>query len=259
VTLPAQIGQPQTSQLRLEQVTLMASVGAHYLLQEISCELFRGDCVGLIGPAGAGKTSLLRVLNRLVEVNRGQILFEERPFAQIPVIELRQQITLVAQESKLLGMTVGQALAYPLRLRGIEPKTIEHRTQICMDQLQIPSDWLGRFETQLSVGQRQMVAIARALMVQPKVLLLDEPTSALDVGRGEQLMQVLQHLLQTTSITVVMVNHQLELVQQLCNRVLLLQQGQLQLDLPSHQVDWRDIKQKLLDMMAQDAEAWDSF
>jgi D-methionine transport system ATP-binding protein len=235
----------------------MASVGGHYLLQDISGELFRGDCLGLIGSAGAGKTSLLRVLNRLVEVQRGQLFWEERPFAQIPVLQLRQQVTLVAQETKLLGMTVRQALAYPLQLRSVEPKAIERRVQDCIDQLQIPADWLGRVETQLSTGQRQLVAIARALVIQPKVLLLDEPTSGLDVGHSQRLIQMLQHLLQTTPITIVMVNHQLELVQQLCNRVWLLQQGQLQLDLPSQQVDWSDLKQKLTDMASQDAEAWE--
>lgn len=244
------------SQLRLEHISLKAPTGASYLLQDISFEVFQGDRLGIVGASGSGKTSLLRVLNRLVEIDQGQVFFENQDIRQIPPVQLRQQITLVPQESKLLGMTVRQALAYPLGLRGVDRPVIEQRIQIGMEQLHLPSDWLDRTEAQLSVGQRQLVAIARALIIQPKVLLLDEPTSALDAGRGDHLLNVLQTLAQATSTTILIVSHDLELVQQFCSQLLYLQQGQLTQSLSADQVNWSTLKQTLIDEETEAAEEW---
>lgn len=248
--------QTQTNQLRLEHVSLKAPVGAHYLLQDISFTVSSGEHVGIVGSSGAGKTTLLRTLNRLSEVSQGKIFFEDKDIHQLPVMQLRRQVTLVTQETKLLGMTVRQALAYPLILRGLEQQVIEQRVATWTEQLHIPSDWLDRTEVQLSVGQRQLVSIARALVIQPKVLLLDEPTSALDAGRGSHLLNMLQNLSQTLPITILMVNHQLEFVQQFCSRLLYLQQGRLMQDLPATQVNWAELRQTLIDQETQATEEW---
>lgn len=247
---------PQQSQIDLVQVSLKATVGAHYLLQDISFAAFQGERIAVLGASGAGKTSLLRVLNRLSEASQGSIYFEQQDFRKIPVVKLRQQITLVPQESKLLGMTVRETLAYPLVLRGVERHRIEQRLKIWMEQLHIPSEWLDRTEVQLSVGQRQLVAIGRALVVEPKVLLLDEPTSALDAGRSEHLVQVLRDVAKTSLITIFMVNHQLEIAEQFCSRLLYLQQGQLTQDLPSEQVNWAELRQTLIDEETEATEEW---
>jgi D-methionine transport system ATP-binding protein len=246
----------QTAQLRLEHVGLNAKVSSYSLLQDVSFSVFQGDRIAIIGPSGAGKTSLLRLLNRLNEPSQGQIYFEEQEVRQIPVIQLRQQVTLVSQESKLLGMTVRQAMAYPLLLRGMKQQAIQQRLAIWIEQLHIPQDWLDRTEVQLSVGQRQLVAIARALMIQPKVLLLDEPTSALDAGRGANLLSVLKNAVQDQQTTVLMVNHQLDLAQQFCTRLLYLHRGKLTQDLPADRIDWSELKQTLVQAEAQEAEEW---
>lgn len=248
--------QSSQHQLDLVQVSLKASVGAHYLLQDISFAASQGERIAIVGASGAGKTSLLRLLNRLSEASQGTIYFEQRDIRQIPVVQLRQQITLVPQESKLLGMTVRQALVYPLVLRGVEHPLIEQRLRTWTEQLHIPSEWLDRTEVQLSVGQRQLVAIGRALMIQPKVLLLDEPTSALDAGRSEHLVQVLKGIATTISTTILMVSHQLEIAEQFCNRLLYLQQGRLTQDLATHQVKWTELRQTLIDEEATTAEEW---
>jgi D-methionine transport system ATP-binding protein len=244
-------------QFFLDRVSLNASIGAHVLLQDISCKISQGDRVVIVGPSGAGKTSLLRLLNRLSEASQGTILFEDQDIRQVPVISLRQQITLVPQESKLLGMTVRKALAYPLELRGLDKQTIQQRLATWMEQLHIPQEWLERTEVQLSVGQRQIVAIARALMIQPKVMLLDEPTSALDAGRADHLVDVLTQIAQTQQITILMVNHQLDLAQQFCTHLLHLHQGRLVQDLQAEQMNWVDLRQGLIEAEAQNAEEWD--
>ncbi|HEY9697186.1 MAG TPA: ATP-binding cassette domain-containing protein [Trichocoleus sp.] len=242
--------------IRLEGVSLTAGVAAYYLLQDISFQVAQGDRVAIVGASGAGKTSLLRVLNRLSEVTAGRIYFAGQEIRQIPAVQLRQQITLVAQESKLLGMTVREAFAYPLTLRGMATSAIEQRLSFWMEQLHIPSEWLDRTEVQLSVGQRQLVAIGRALMIQPKVLLLDEPTSALDAGRAHHLLETLTHLAAEQQITLFMVNHQLDLARQFCTRLLAMHQGRLTHDLAADQVDWQELKHNLIQAETQEAEEW---
>jgi D-methionine transport system ATP-binding protein len=246
----------ETPLLELKQVSLQTGVGAHYLLQNVSFCLLHGDRVAIVGASGAGKTTLLRVLNRLSEITQGQIFFQQQEIRQIPPVQLRQQVVLVPQESRLLGMTVRAALQYPLQLRKLPQREIEQRLQVWLERLHIPQDWLERSELQLSVGQRQLVAIGRALMIQPAVLLLDEPTSALDAGRSQNLLEVLTDLSQRQDTAILMVNHQLELAQQFCTRMLLLDQGRVAADSAIDSVDWHAVKQTLMQREVEAAEEW---
>ncbi|MGK7875680.1 MAG: ATP-binding cassette domain-containing protein [Xenococcaceae cyanobacterium] len=242
--------------MELQQVSLAASVGSSYLLQDISFAVFPGDRLTIIGPSGAGKTSLLRLLNRLNEPTAGSIHLENQQLSQIPVRQLRQQVVLVLQEPKLLGMTVQEALAYPLLLQQLPNQEIQQRVETWRSRLHIPEDWLERNELQLSLGQRQLVAIARALVMQPKILLLDEPTSALDAGSASHLLEVLTLLVTSGKTTILMVNHQLELAQQFANRVLYLQKGQLLEDTPVTQLDWTKLRDNLVRAKAKAANEW---
>ncbi|HAX76112.1 MAG TPA: cobalt ABC transporter [Cyanobacteria bacterium UBA11372] len=244
-------------QLRVDGVSLAAPLGLSYLLQNISFEVFSGERIAILGPSGSGKTSLLRLLNRLRETTKGTIYLEERDLRKITVIQLRQQVTLLLQEPKLLGMTVGEAIAYPLVLRRLEQPQIQERLAYWIEQLRIPQDWLGRTEVQLSAGERQLVAIARALVIQPKILLLDEPTSALDVGRGALVLNLLKQLQEREQTTILMVERQLEQAQEFCTRVLHLQQGQLIQDLPATQVDWLQLRENLVELERLAAEEWE--
>ncbi len=248
------------AQLWLEQVSLFASLKTqsqdnqlgYPILQDISFEVFEGERVAIVGPSGAGKTYLLRLLNRLSEPTSGKIYLQNQEYSQIPVLQLRSIVTLVSQEPKLLGMTVKEALAYPLVLRGLPKQTIQQRVSHWIEQLQIPDEWLTRTEVQLSLGQRQLVAIARALVIQPKILLLDEPTSALDVNQAEHLVEIFSQLAQNYQTTVVMVNHQLELVEKFCTRLLCLQQGRLLVNQEASEISWLNLRDKLTQAKAQD-------
>ncbi|AFY50013.1 ABC-type metal ion transport system, ATPase component [Nostoc sp. PCC 7524] len=249
-----------TVQLQLEQVNLFAKLKTQLqgypILQDISFEVFPGERLAIAGPTGAGKTSLLRLINRLCEPNSGKIYLENQDYRQISAIKLRQMVTLVLQEPKLLGMTVQQALAYPLVLRGLSKQTIQQQVNHWTEQLQIPNDWLGRTELQLSVGQRQLVAIARALVIEPKILLLDEPTSALDVGTASHLMQVLTQLTQTHQTTILMVNNQLDFTQMFCQRLLYLQKGRLFTNQTASIIDWVGLRERLMHAQVQADEEW---
>ena len=242
--------------LRLEQVSLRA-IAPQPLLQDISLAIAPAEFVALIGPSGAGKTSLLRLINRLSELSSGSIYLNGQEIRQIPVLQLRQQTVLVPQESRLLGMTVQEALAYPLTLRGLPQPEIRQRVATWTEQLHIPQDWMPRTEVQLSVGQRQLVAIARALTIQPKLLLLDEPTSALDAGRAAHVMAILRDLTTRQRTTILMVNHQLDLAAEFCSRVIYLQQGRILHDLPSAEADWKHLRHTLIEAEKQQAADWE--
>jgi D-methionine transport system ATP-binding protein len=213
--------------LRLSQVGLTDSNGFETILENISFIVNQGDRLGIMGPSGAGKTSLLRLLNRLAEPSQGEIFFEGQAFSGIPVLNLRRQIVLVPQEPKLLGMTVKNSLAYPLELQQLKKNEIQSRIDQYCQKLGIPDEWLKRNELQLSVGQRQLVTIARGLIMQPKILLLDEPTSALDADKSDHLINILIELSETQNLTIIMVNHQQRLIDQFTTQVLSLAQGQL--------------------------------
>ncbi len=246
----------QTPQLRVEHVSLAASVGSHYLLKSITFEVLAGSRLCIIGPAGAGKTSLLRLLNRLSEPTSGTIYLDNQDIRKIPVLQLRRQVMLVPQEPKLLGMSVREALAYPLTLQQVPQQQIQERLENCRELLHIPADWLERTEVQLSVGQRQLVAIARALVSQPQILLLDEPTSALDAGSASYVLGVLADLASKNKLSIVMVNHQLDMAQLFCTRVLYLQEGQLLQDTSADQLNWQQLRENLVRAEAEAAQEW---
>ncbi len=242
--------------LRLEQVSLQASLGSSYLLQDISFDISSGAKVAVVGASGAGKTSLLRLLNRLISPSQGEIYLNDLPVKQLGIIQLRRLIVLVSQEPKLLGMKVADALSYPLRLQELPESEIRRRLDTWTNLLRIPTQWLDRNELQLSLGQRQLVAIARALVMQPQVLLLDEPTSALDIGTANHLLSVLAELNQSQNLTIIIVNHQLGLIKNFCDRLLYLNAGKLELDISSTASNWQKIEQKLIQLKTEQEQEW---
>ncbi|NEO01635.1 MAG: ATP-binding cassette domain-containing protein [Moorea sp. SIO3I7] len=246
--------------LQLKQVSLTLSTRAKAagipILSDISFEVSQCDRISVIGPSGAGKTSLLRLLNRLSESTQGTIYLDNQNIRNIPVLELRRQIMLVPQEPKLLGMTVQEALAYPLVLQQLPKKANAQRIQEIRERLRIPAEWLERTELQLSFGQRQLVAIARALVVQPRIVLLDEPTSALDAGIASQVIRVFTDLAQKEQITILMVNHQLDMAELFCNRVLYFQNTQLLQDTTAEQINWQQLRERLVQAEAEASQEW---
>ncbi len=217
--------------LRLEQVGRQvrqpATGEVHWLLKDLSFGLAAGECLSIVGPSGAGKTTLLRLLVRLEEPTQGQIFLEETPLSAWPIQSLRQRLTLVFQEGRLFAGSVRENLAYGLQLRGWPQAKLELQLSESAVQAGLPPEWLDRPVEQLSGGQRQQVALARALCVEPALLLLDEPTANLDSQKAAQLIEMLAQLSQQRSMAVILTTHQRQWVSQLGGRALLLQAGQL--------------------------------
>ena len=238
--------------LEANQVSLKDSLGLTEILKKISFQIKSRDRVVIIGASGSGKTSLLRLLNRLVEATTGTLFFDGQSYTNIPVFNLRKQVVLVPQEPKLLGMTVKETLAYPLSLQQLPQSEIKACITTYCEQLHLPESWYDKTELQLSLGQRQLVTITRGLMMQPKVLLLDEPTSALDIGIATRVIDVLK----AQGITVLMVNHQLDLAEKFCDRVFYLQQGELIKDVSNVNLNWQQLKEELITSEQEMEQEW---
>ena len=213
--------------LQLSNVGLTDPLSKSQLLKEISFNLITGERLVLIGPSGSGKTTLLRLINRLQEPSTGKIIFCSQPLEKIPIIDLRQQIVLVPQEPKLLGMSVNEALSYALKLQNISKAEINQRLQKWKSRLSIPNQWLERYESELSLGQRQIIGITRGLIIEPKILLLDEPTSSLDSLKANQIIKLLTNITQYTQTAIVIVSHDLEVVKSFSKYILKLEQGKI--------------------------------
>jgi D-methionine transport system ATP-binding protein len=240
--------------LDLQNVSFTVSRGTAHLLENVNFSVRSGERLAIIGASGAGKSTLLRLLNRLQDPTSGEIFFEGQNSSRIPVQSLRREIVLVPQEPKLLEKTVREALSYPLVLQKRSPQEILDRLETWTSLLQIPADWLDRSELQLSLGQRQLIAIARGLMLQPKILLLDEPTSALDMGTATRLLEVLGD---RGELTLIMINHQLEFVKTFCQRVIYLQGGRVLEEKATSAIDWNNIRDRLLHAEKPEADEWD--
>jgi D-methionine transport system ATP-binding protein len=241
---------------RLEQVNVQGEVGNASILRNLSLHVNQGDRLAIVGASGSGKSTLLRLFNRLRDASSGKIWYEQQAIAKLPITALRQQVTFVPQEPKLLGMTVREAIAYPLTLRNTSKKNIAERVDAILTEFRIPGDWLAQTELQLSLAQRQWVALARALVSSPKVLLLDEPTIALDGSRAQQLEKILASRSLTSSLTLVVVNRQLEWLQRVCDRVIYLEQGEIVWEAISADVNWHELADRIRAAETQDVEDW---
>ncbi|NJN74413.1 MAG: ATP-binding cassette domain-containing protein [Limnothrix sp. RL_2_0] len=216
------------------------------ILQDISLTLEDGDRLIILGASGSGKSSLLYLLNRLQSPTSGKLQFNKKPYDVYSPEQLRQQITLVPQDPKLLGMVVKEALFYPLKLQQLTKVELQRRWLFWQERFDIPDIWLDRNEALLSGGQKQWVAIARALMMEPQILLLDEPTSALDIGRSQKLAQVLIDYQTEKPLPMAIATHSFDFAQQFATKVIYLEKGRIQIQGDRHQIDWAEIQAKLI-------------
>ncbi|WP_309741517.1 ATP-binding cassette domain-containing protein [Chamaesiphon sp. OTE_20_metabat_361] len=243
--------------LQLESIDYTPVNFTRPLLTDISLSLTAGESITLTGITGAGKSTLMRLINRLSEPTAGQILLNGENYRSIPPKTLRQRVMLVAQEPKLLGLKVRDALAYPLQLQSIGTEEIKQRIVTITEQLEIPSDWFDRTELQLSTGQKQIVSIARGIITQPQVLLIDEPIANLDFTTAERVLRTINDITRSQQVGTIVINHQLELAAKFSDRLLYLQDGKLAIDRATSAIDWHDLQQQIRISEEQSISEWD--
>jgi putative ABC transport system ATP-binding protein len=203
------------------------------VLADLSLELAAGRMTAVIGPSGGGKTTLLRLLNRLDDPDAGDIRLAGRSLTELPPVEVRRRVALVPQRPVMFEGTVWDNLRLPWQYRGQPaPGVDSEAVRQALTQAEVSSAWLHRPASDLSGGQQQRVALARTLLTDPQVLLLDEPTSALDRPTSLRLIGGLRQWVRERNRTLLLVTHDLELAA-LADRLLVLENGRIVEDGPA--------------------------
>ncbi len=200
---------------------LLVKRGEHPALQLEHLAIQTGEVLAVVGPNGAGKSTLLLTLARLLRPERGEILFNGQQASAESDTIYRRRIALVMQDPLLFDKTVFDNVASGLKFRGIPKDEIRRKVPIWLERLGV-SQLAKRRAGQLSGGEAQRVSLARALVLEPQLLLLDEPFSALDPPTRSRLLDDLGALLKETATTTVFVTHDLPEAAQLANRMVVI-------------------------------------
>ena len=197
-------------------------------LQDVSLAVQPGEIFGIIGLSGAGKSTLVRCINLLERPDVGKVLFHGKDLTELKPKQLRMQrrkISMIFQSFNLLDQrTALDNICFPLELAGVSKKDARKRAMELLETVGLP-DKAKAYPVQLSGGQKQRIAIARALASDPEVLLCDEATSALDPQTTDSILKLLQTISRERQITVILITHQMSVIEQICNRVAILDSG----------------------------------
>ena len=201
----------------------------------ISFELFPGECLAIIGESGSGKTTAVNMISRLTDVTAGSIFLEGQEITHRKGKQLREvyrQMQMVFQtptDSFDPLRTLGDGIGESLRNAGLTRKETQKRVEALLEKCGLPGEFANRYPHQVSGGQCQRAAIARALAIEPKLLICDEATSALDVTVQKEIISLLNELRKQRgkNLSILFICHDISLVQQFCDRVLVMYRGEI--------------------------------
>jgi len=201
-----------------------------WAIKNVSMHINKGEIFGIIGLSGAGKSTLIRCLNRLEEPTEGRIIIDGTDITLLDKKELRakrKNMGMIFQHFNLLMQkTTYENIALPLELAGENKREIESRVNSLLKYVGL-EDKRNAYPSQLSGGQKQRVAIARALANNPKILLSDEATSALDPQTTKSILDLLSRIRDEFGLTIIMITHQIEVVKDICDRVAIMENGEI--------------------------------
>jgi len=218
-------------ELRVE--ALVKRHGKRLLFDIENLRLPSGGLYGLMGPNGAGKTTLLKMAAGLEKPDHGRILYDGRGWDK----GLFTEITYLSQKAYMMNATVADNVAWPLEARGVRGSERDRRVRRALERMEIP-ELASRKATTLSGGEAQKVALARALVFEPRLLLMDEPAASLDRQATELFESRLIQYHRETGATVILVTHSAEQAQRCCNELLWLQEARLEISMLPMSIDY---------------------
>lgn len=206
-------------EIRVHQLT--KTYDTQTVLNVADLRISRGAICGIIGPNGAGKSTLIKLIGGLEEATSGQLLYDGASFSP----EIYRQVTVVFQKPYLLNRTVYQNIAYPLAVRGLKKAEIAERVDSLLERMELVK-LRDQHALTLSGGEAQKVALARALVFQPSLLILDEPTANIDPASMAFMETMIADANQRAGMTVILVTHNLQQARRLCTQVAFMHKGQ---------------------------------
>lgn len=211
-----------------------------YALEDISFDIPRGKVVGLVGESGSGKTTIGRSVLRLIEPTSGEVRFNGMDLTKLSPAEMRRQrqkLQYIFQDpfgSLSPRMTIGQILTEGLDIQGIGTRAERiDQAKKALETVDLPADAFDRYAHEFSGGQRQRIGIARALVLEPQLIVADEPVSALDVSIQAQIVNLLRNLQKRLGLTMLFISHDLAVVEYICDTVIVLYLGRIMEIAPS--------------------------
>ena len=201
-------------------------------VDDVSFELRQGECLGIVGESGSGKSTIVKMITHLQSITEGNVILKGKDITHVKGKELRevykdiQMVFQMPMESFDPRRTLGDGIGESLRNMGLSRKETRERVEKLLERCGLDKEYADRYPHQVSGGQCQRAAIARALAVEPSVLICDEATSALDVTVQKQILKLLMELKQKENFSFLLICHDLALVQAFCGRVLVLYHGE---------------------------------
>lgn len=224
-----------------------------HAVSDVSFTLKKGQILGVVGESGCGKSTLARLVLRLISPSEGQVWFDGVDMASLSrgdMRRLRQRMQLVFQDPYSAidpRYSIRDALLEPYRVQGVKPKSTDETVNSLLDMVGLNSSLAASYPHQLSGGQKQRVGIARALALNPSLVVLDEPTASLDVSVQAQIVALLERLRQELGLTYLFISHDLGLVRYFCDQILVMYLGRIVEVLPSDAMPAHPYTRALLD------------
>ena len=210
--------------------------GEKSVLEDVNLKIEDGEFMVLVGPSGSGKTTMLKMINRLLEPTDGNIYMDDKRIKDYNQRDLRLSTGYVLQQIALFpNLTVAENIAIIPEMKGWNKDKIKQNTAELLEMVGLPAkEYAGRFPSMLSGGEQQRVGIVRAIIGEPRILLMDEPFSALDAISRKQLQALTRKLHEEFKITIIFVTHDTDEALLLADRIAVLQNGQIcQIDKPN--------------------------
>ncbi|MDD1500808.1 ABC transporter ATP-binding protein [Agrobacterium sp. CNPSo 3708] len=221
---------------------IVVDFDGYLALDRVSIEVAKGESFGLVGESGSGKSTLLRAIAGLNHFEEGTLTVDGRTYNKKSRDKsFYRDVQMVFQDpygSLHPRQTVDAILLEPLAIHGMDDKEV--RITRALDEVGLGTGFRFRYSHQLSGGQRQRIAIARALILEPKILLLDEPTSALDASIQAEILNLLEQARKDRNLTFVMVSHDLGVISHMCDRLAVMKSGKIVESMEVHQLETRE-------------------